>query len=150
MWMFVLFRILVLLQTRVCWSLNFIFDSFCFWKTRAVKVFVLHFVKTLISFPIIMMMMTMMLMMMMRVQVTPWTICCYFRLASYCIKVYLHNDKGSLQTTLRQPPIFSLLLSWYFKSGWMSLVYKAFSYIYHHIHNVTVMWKATYIIWSFM
>lgn len=44
------------------------------------------------------------------------------------------------------------LLSWYFKSGWMSLIYKAFCF-YNRIHtyiHVTVMRKATYIIWSLM
>lgn len=51
--MFVLFRILVLLQTRMLIPeelFNFIFDSFCFQKTRVIKVFVLLFVKTLFFF----------------------------------------------------------------------------------------------------
>lgn len=37
----------MLIPEELC---NFIIDSFCFWKTWAIKVFVLHFVKTLIFF----------------------------------------------------------------------------------------------------
>lgn len=62
---------------------------------------------------------------------------------------HLNYDKNVRQQW-EQLLIFSLLLSWYFKSGWMSLIYKAFCF-YNHVHTcVTVMRKATYIIWSLM
>lgn len=50
---------------------------------------------------------------------------------------HLNHDSVSMVTSQKRPTVdFSLLFSWYFKSGWMSLIYKAFLFFfYYHIHT---------------